>query len=128
MDPPDSFSVNPPDNTMHNTISEAPSMKPYGSSILKVKPDVDVQPSQLSLLAIEEARRYQQVEKKYKARKAKAAAEGNLDTTQSITVASGKSSEVSGAKKRTTSPPASSELGEWEFTAPPKPEGCCVIS
>lgn len=132
MDPPAASPATPQNMDVQNAISEPPSMaglggpmvkNSSGGSILKVKHDMPVQPSQSSLLAIEEARRYQEVEKGYKARKAKAAAEGKLDKTHSLTVASGKTSTTKKA-----SPQKSSELVEWEFTAPPKSDGCCIIS
>jgi hypothetical protein len=124
-------------------------------SILKVKSSqgpVDL--SQSSLLAIEEARRYQQVEKGYKERKAqRVAANGGFSDsddpantlTFSITAENegsyadsrgGNGSYAGSRGSKSTSTAAaplkpsseSSQVGEWEFTAPAKSDGCCVIS
>jgi hypothetical protein len=116
-------------------------------SILKVKSQGQVDLSQSSLLAIEEARRYQQVEKGYKERKAKRAASGFSDhddpasaatLTFSVTAENeqgsyagsrgGRSSSSIIKSTSTAAAPPPSQVGEWEFTAPAKSDGCCVIS
>lgn len=127
-------------------------------SILKVKADKQVDLSQSSLLAIEEARRYQQVEKGYKERKAQRLAAGlpPIDSggggsmiSYSVSAAAEKAAEnqvnytVNGISSASmikrqqqqyggsgsgVAPPPVAAAGEWEFTAPSKSDGCCVIS